>query len=282
MNATNLKSTFETKKYRLRRRLKNTARDCLKAALLAGIILTLGAAMIYGYSYAISLPYFQIRETVVRGCKELTEKDIILLAAIRPSHNLLAINGEAMNRRIMTNPWIRKVYIGRELPDRLVIVVRERTAAAVVKKNDALFLMDTEGTVFKKLEPGDDADLPVLTGCFNEGKANARLLGKSLELLRFLAASTTFPTINHISEINGNEVFGFSLFTDNGLCLLLGFDSYENKLKRLVPILADLERKNPEARFLRIDASDPTKITVQRKNITKPAETKDTEKKYKT
>lgn len=121
MKATNLKSTFETKKYRLRRRLKNTTRECLKAVLLAGIILTLGAAMIYGYNYVISLPYFQIRETVVRGCKELTEKDILSLASIRPSHNLLAINSEAINRKIMTNPWIRKVYIGRELPNRLVI-----------------------------------------------------------------------------------------------------------------------------------------------------------------
>ncbi|MBI4632940.1 MAG: FtsQ-type POTRA domain-containing protein [Deltaproteobacteria bacterium] len=282
MKATNLKSTFETKKYRLRRRLKNTTRECLKAVLLAGIILTLGVAMIYGYNCVISLPYFQIRETVVRGCKELTEKDILSLASIRPSHNLLAINSEAINRKIMTNPWIRKVYIGRELPNRLVIVVRERTAAALVKKRDDLFLMDTEGTVFKKLEPCDDADLPVLTGCFNEGNANIRLLEKSLEFLRFLAASTVFPTMNHVSEINCHEVFGFSLFTDNGLCLLLGFDSYENKLKRLGPILADLERKNPEAKFLRIDASDPTKITVQRKNITRPAGTGDREKEYKT
>ena len=257
-------------------------RECLKAAGLAGIILTLGATMIYGYNYVLSLPYFQIRETVVRGCKELTEKDIISLASIRTSHNILAINREAINRRIMTNPWIRKVYIGRELPDRIVIVVRERMAIAVVKKSDDLFLMDTEGTLFKKLEPGDDADLPVLTGCFSEGKANVRLLEKSLEFLRFLASSTTFPTIKNISEINCHEVFGFSLFTDNGLCLLLGFDSYENKLKRLIPILADLERKDPEARFLRIDASDPTKITVQRKNGIRPAGTGGTAKEYKT
>jgi cell division protein FtsQ len=282
MKTTKLKSAFETKKYRLRRRLRNTARECLKAVLLAGIIVTLGGVMIYGYSYVITLPYFQIRETAVRGCKELTEKDIISLAEIRSSHNLLAINRDAMHRRLMTNPWIRKVSIGRELPGRLVIVVRERTAAAVVKKSDDLFLMDTEGDLFKKLEPGDDADLPVLTGCFPEGKANVRLLRKSLEFLHFLAASTTFPTVKNVSEINCHEVFGFSLFTDNGLCLKLGFDSYENKLKRLIPILADLERKNPEARFLRIDASDPTKITVQRKNGTRPAETGKPEKEYKT
>ncbi len=282
MNATYLKSRFETKKYRFRRRLRNLLRECLKAVALTAVIVVLAAAMVYSYSLVITLPYFQIRETVVRGCKELTEKDIISLASIKPHQNLLTINREAMDRKIMTNPWIKKVSIGRELPNRLVIVVRERTAAAMVKKNDDMFLMDTEGTLFKKLDPGDDADLPVLTGCFIGGKENAPLLKKSLEFLHFLAASTTFPTVKNISEIHCNEVFGFSVFTDNGLCLQLGFDSYENKLKRLIPILADLERKNPEPRFLRIDASDPTKITVQRKNVTRPVETEKPEKKYKT
>ncbi|MEI7673544.1 MAG: hypothetical protein WCK00_15665, partial [Deltaproteobacteria bacterium] len=61
------------------------------------------------------------------------------------------------------------------------------------------------------------------------------------------------------------------LFTNTGLCLQLGFDGYENKLKRLTPVMADLDRKNLKTGFLLIDLSDPAKINVQRRNILEPA-----------
>ena len=58
-----------------------------------------------------------------------------------------------------------------------------------------------------------------------------------------------------------------SLFTDTGLCLQLGFDGYESKLKRLIPVMADLDRKNLKTSFLLIDLNDATKINVQQRNI---------------
>ena len=36
-----------------------------------------------------------------------------------------------------------------------------------------------------------------------------------------------------------------------------------NKLKRLTPVTADLDRKNLKAGFLLIDLSDPAKVNVQ-------------------
>jgi cell division protein FtsQ len=89
--------------------------------------------------------------------------------------------------------------------------------------------------------------------------------------LRYLSASKEFPTIKNIAEIHGHEVFGLSLFTDSGLCIRLGFDSYENKLKRLNAVMADLERRNMKLGFLLIDLNDPAKIAVQRKNVLSPA-----------
>jgi cell division protein FtsQ len=65
-------------------------------------------------------------------------------------------------------------------------------------------------------------------------------------------------------------VFGLSLFTDSGLCIRLGFDSYENKLKRLNTVMADLERRNMKLGFLLIDLNDPAKIAVQKKNVLSP------------
>jgi cell division protein FtsQ len=104
------KTTFETQKYRLKRRSKNLAQELYRTALLLCVIVIISAALIYGYMFTISSTYFQIKEITVRGCKELTEKDILSLAAIKPNQNLLAINLDKVARRIEVNPWIKEVF----------------------------------------------------------------------------------------------------------------------------------------------------------------------------
>jgi cell division protein FtsQ len=275
------KSTLETQKYRLRRRSKNILHDILRAALLLSVILTITAVMIHGYNFTISSPYFRIKETIVRGCKELTEKEILSLAGIKPFQSLLTINVNTIARRIEANPWVKDVSIGRELPNRLIIEVRERTAVALVKRDNGFSLLDLDGVAFKKLENNDEVDIPVLNGCYTDG-SDSVLFTKSLELLRYLSTSKEFPTIRNIAEIHGNDVFGLSLFTNSGLCIRLGFDSYENKLKRLTPVMADLERKNMILGFLLIDLNDPAKITVQKKNVLGPIMPTGSKKGYRT
>jgi cell division protein FtsQ len=267
---TPVKSRFEAKKYRLQRRSKHILHELLRTALLLVVISIVGAGMIFAYNFTVSSPFFQIKEVVVRGCKELTEKEILSSAAIKPSQNLLAINLATIARRIESNPWVKEVSVGREFPNRLVINLQERTAVALVKSDNGFNLMDLDGVAFKKLEKNDDVDIPVLNVYYSAGDDSA-LFTKSLELLRYLSASQEFPTIRNIAEIHGNEVFGLSLFTDSGLCIRLGFDSYENKLKRLNAVMADLERRNMKLGFLLIDLNDPAKIAVQKKNVMSPA-----------
>jgi cell division protein FtsQ len=264
-----VRSRLEAKKYRLKRRSKHILRELLRTASLLCAISIVCAGMICGYNFAISSPCFQIKEIIVHGCKELTEKEILSTAAIKPAQNLLAINLRTIARRIESNPWVKEVSIGREFPNRLIIGIQERTAIALVKRDNGFNLLDTDGVVFKKLEKNDEVDIPVLNGCYSDDNDSV-IFTKSLELLRYLSASNEFPTIRNVAEIHGHEVFGLSLFTDSGLCIRLGFDSYENKLKRLNAVMADLERRNMKLGFLLIDLNDPAKIAVQKKDMLSP------------
>jgi cell division protein FtsQ len=261
---------LEAKKNRLKRRAGEVLREIGRALLLTGGIAAVAALLLLGFDLTIRSSYLSIRETVVRGCKELTEKDILTLAAVRPAANILTLNPDAIARRIRTNPWIREVFIGREFPDRLVIVVRERKAVALLQKEGGLHFLDSNGAPFKSLESGDEPNLPVLTGCVREGVIDEALVMKSIALLNYLADAKDIPAIGAVSEVHGNETFGLSLFTDTGLCLKLGFDGHESKLKRLIPVMADLDRKNLKTSFLLIDLNDPTKINVQQRNILEP------------
>ncbi|MBU2055132.1 MAG: FtsQ-type POTRA domain-containing protein [Proteobacteria bacterium] len=261
---------WEAKKNRLKRRAGDVLRETGRAILLTGAVAGVAFVFLAAFDLMIRSPFFSVRETVVRGCKELTEKDIIALAAVRSAPNILSLNLEAMARRIRVNPWIRHISIGREFPGRLVIVIQERKPVALLEKGNALYLLDNDGTPFKKQEAGEVNDLPVLTGLVRAGRVDEALLKSVLALLNTLAAVKDVPPIGVVSEIHGNETFGLSLFTDAGLCLQLGFDGYETKLKRLTPVMEDLDKKNLKSAFLLIDLNDPAKINVQRRNIMGP------------
>lgn len=275
-------SRIETLHHRLKRRAGQILVDILKASLLLAIILVVTALLIGGYAHTMSTPYFGIRETQVRGVKELTEKDVLALAALKPAQNLLAVNADVIRDRVRKNPWVKDVFIGRELPKRLVIDVRERTAVALLKKDDGFYLMDADGLAFKKLEAGDESDLTVLTGCYRDGRLNEQLLTKSIELFRYLSSAESLFPIKSIAEVNGNEILGFSIFTDSGFCLRLGFDHYDNKARRLKPVLADLEKRNIDLKYVLIDLTDPAKITVQKRHILAPAKPEGPAKGYRT
>jgi cell division protein FtsQ len=264
---------MEAKKNRMRLRAGDVLWEIGRALLLIGAIVFVTGTLVIGYDQILRSSVLGIRETVVKGCKELTEKEVLTLACVRSSANLLTINHDAIARRIRMNPWVRNVYVGREFPGRLVIAVRERKPVALLDKGDGLLIVDDEGNPFKKLETGEESDLPVLTGCVREGTLDEALVKKSLALLNDLEGLKGNPDIGKVSEIHGNETFGLSLFADSGLCLQLGFDGYQNKLKRLTSVMADLDRKNMRASFLLIDLSNLEKINVQKRNIPEPAGT---------
>lgn len=262
---------IEAKKHRFKRQAADALKEIGQVLLLIGGISAVTLLLFFIYDWTIRSPYLSIKETIVRGCKELTEKDILDLAALRPGANILTLNPDAMARRIRMNPWVREVHIGREFPDRLVIVVRERTAIALLQKDKRLYLLDSNGDPFKTMGSDDEPNLPILTGFVREGITDQKLVMKSVALLTHLASAKDIPVIGAVSEIHGNETFGLSLITDTGLCLQLGLDGYESKLSKLIPVMADLERKNLKTGFLLIDLSDPTKINVQQRTILEPA-----------
>ena len=277
-----LRSKYLTRKNKLKGDSGSIGRDCLWAAALLTVILLMTAGLIYGFNFAISAPYFLIKATSVKGCRELTEKDVLALAALKSSQTIFSVNMEAMSRRIASQPWVKNVAIGREFPDRLVIEVQERTALALCRKGEDFYLFDTDGVFFKKLEDGDEVDVPILTGYYQVGQFNKELFNNTLLLMKSLAVSQSFPTLNAVSEINASEVSGLSLYTENGFCLKLGFGNYENKLQRLLPVITALNKKDMKQGLLNIDLRDTSKIYVERRGVVEPVGHRKTKKGFST
>jgi cell division protein FtsQ len=262
-----LKTSIAAKKNRLRRRIGGGIGDFAGAVGLLFSVAALCLLFVYAYSCLMSTSCFKVKEVSVRGLKELTEKEILTLAAIPSQQNLLALNTEALVKRVSANPWVKNVYVGRELPDRLVLEVRERTPVAMVKRASDLYLMDNEGVAFKRVSRGDDVDLPLLAGIDGKEKEKSKIFLNTLNILKTVSASGKFNYLGAISEVNVDDVFGLSVLTDTGLYLKLGKDNYESKLKQLNVVMADLEMRGMRKGYIIVDICDIKKITISHKDI---------------
>jgi cell division protein FtsQ len=261
------RARIKTKQNRIRRRFSDLSGDFFSAFVLLSATVFLSLIFVYFYSFLISMPYFQIKEVSVRGLRELTEKDILTSADIKLSQNILAVNTDAIIRRICANQWVENVYVGRELPGKLVLEVKERIPLALVKQADDFYLMDAKGFVFKRLGKSDAVDLPVITSITEKEQTKSQLLLSTLKLLKTMSSSKEYSYLGIISEINIDNVFGLSLIFDKGLYLKLGSDGFENKLKKLKIVLADLENRGMKTGYLCVDLSDESKVTIKRKNV---------------
>ena len=274
------KTGLKTKQNRIRRRFTILSEDLFAAVILLSAAVLLSIMFIYSYNFLISRPYFQVKEISVRGLKELTQKDILTSADIKSTQNILAVNKDAVIRRVCANQWVENVYVGRELPGKLVLEVKERTPLALVKQAGDFYLMDVRGFVFKKLSKGDEVDLPVITGIADNEQIKSPLLLSALNLLKTVSKSSEYSYLGAMSEINIDNVFGISLISETGLFLKLGTDGFENKLKKLKPVLADLENRGMKPGSLCVDLSDESKVTIKRKNVPEKTEQKDKGKHY--
>lgn len=268
--------SLEARKNRLIRRLVGALGDSAGALVLLAAAALLSSVFIFVCSSVLSSPYFAIKEVAVRGVRELTEKEVLELAKVKPQTNIMGINKEVIASRVAVNPWVKTIYIGRELPDRLVLDIRERKPVALVKENGVFYLIDGEGHIFKKLSHGDDVDLPVITGVKINLAEKPPLYADTLKLLETLFTSGDYGFLGTVSEAHLDGVFGLSLLTDSGLYLKLGREDFYGKLNQLKIVLADLEKRGMSHGRLFVDLADVSKVTVERLEM--PRQTKERKK----
>jgi len=274
------KSEIQTKQNRIRRRIAEISGDLFGATGLLFAAVFFCLFFIYFYSVLVSSSYFLVKEISVRGLKELTEKDVLSDADIRPAVNLLAVNTDAIIRKVRSNHWVEDVYVGRELPDTLVLEIKERIPLALVKMEHDFYLMDVKGFVFKRLGRDDEIDLPIVTGLKEKVNIQNKILLRTLELLKAIGHSPEYAYLGTISEIHVDPLFGISLISDSGLYLKLGTEKFEDKLKKLKTVLADMEARGMRSRYVCIDLSDESKVTVKRRNVPEKTEQENKEKHY--
>ncbi len=142
---------------------RSIVRFGLRVGIAGGVAYGVLVGVREGYAYATTSPRFEVRALEFRATAHVDDARLRDLMAIAPGTNILALDLDELATRITAEPWVARAVVTRELPDALRVELEEHRPVAVLAAGP-LVLVAADGEPFKRLEPGDRGELPVITG----------------------------------------------------------------------------------------------------------------------
>ncbi len=207
--------------------------------------------------HVVSSDRFGVRTVDVIGTHRRTPDDVRRAAGLEIGANIFSVNLDAARTSLLTDPWIGDATVARRLPDTIIVQVTEREPGAIVALGET-FLSTRAGSLFKKLEPGDPLDLPVVTGlspdlATQDRDGTAKTIRRAIDLAAdydqsALAGRSPLEEVHVGSDGSMTLVVGKS-----GLELALGQPPYRKKLEEAARVVSDLDKRQVRAEILMLD-----------------------------
>jgi cell division protein FtsQ len=203
-------------------------------------------------------PYFAVRDIAVHQPGRLAPDAIRAAVGIEPGTSIWDVDVDAAAVRLRSLPWVRSARVRRELPQRVVVTVREYRPAAIVALADpdgALYYVAADGHIFTRVAADDGHDLPYLTGLTakdltGDDALGPRAIRRALKLLR--ATERTNDGLGEPSEVHIDRRHGLTLLAVRPkVPLELGWGGFETKLARFGRVLALWKGREAELAGLR-------------------------------
>ncbi|MBN8849182.1 MULTISPECIES: cell division protein FtsQ/DivIB [unclassified Sphingomonas] len=197
----------------------------------------------------------RVEQVDITGLKRMDRETVYAIAlenqtAERP---LLAVDLEAVRKRLLAYGWIADAYVSRRFPDRLLIHIVEREPAAIWQNEGQLTLIDATGTLLDPVDPNHmPPGLPLMIGpgAAQQEDGYQKLLA---------AAPALRPRVKAATWVGNRR---WDLTFDTGETLLLPQDGAAQALVRF----AEMEGAKPllGKGWVRFDMRDPTKLVARK------------------
>jgi len=166
------------------------------------------AAIVAGAAWALlGSRLLAVRSVVVTGTRLVPQSEVLAVAGIRPGTPLIRVNTARVAARVETIQLVQSARVIRSWPDRVVIVVRERTPALAVPAPGGGFDLVDPGGVIVQWAARRPSGLPLylttavassLRGDPDLGAA-AAVLGELPARLRASVISVTAPSPDQVT-----------------------------------------------------------------------------------
>ena len=238
-------------------------------ALALTILMALSIGLILGYQYLIHSPYFMVRKVVIEGIDRVSRQQVLSETGLDKPTNMLTLRLEEMGMNLRNASWVDEATLTRKLPDTIYISINERTPKALISLG-ALYYLDRKGKPFKKVDPKENPEMPIITGfTWDDIVKRERFTRKDLNsvftLMGVLKERNDSFRLDNISEINFDPARGLSLFTrDDNVQVRIGFKNYRAKLTRLGRVIALLKIRGESDNLVYFNLVSSPRVIVRR------------------
>lgn len=131
-----------------------------------------------GVVCAMRSPIFTVRVVEVADLPERAPVDSAALESLASipvgKKSLFSLELGPIERRLLSNEWVKEVFLRKRFPQTLVMSVKFREPKALHQSNEGMIsYVDADGKVFGKVNLKLELDLPLLSGF--SGKTESRL-----------------------------------------------------------------------------------------------------------
>lgn len=195
------------------------------------------------FSLIVFIVYFQsplshIHHIEVSGNSFYSSDELLETAGLSKNTNIWKVEEEMVEEKLRKLPEIKAAAVKVNLPNTVLITIKEYKRIAYIKKDKHYFPVNENGKILKKASKNDEipANAPILIG-FSEGN----VLNEMIEELGKLPDEV----FNSISEIHHSpketDAYHVTLFMNDGFEVSATIRSFSEKMTHYPSIVSQLD-----------------------------------------
>jgi cell division septal protein FtsQ len=230
------------------RRRSPASKHAWLAARLFALALMVGYAAYRGVALIAAATSLQIGHMVVRGHERLSTGEVLSLVEGLRGQNILAVDLDQWQQKLLSSPWVERATIRRVLPSTVEISVDERRPMGIGRLGTAMYLIDATGVIIDEYGPAyADIDLPIIDGI----AASPQDGGSMVEVTRaefagrVIGALAARPEIaKRVSQIDVSDLHDAVVILDGDPALLhLGDAEFVARLQQYIDLAPALRER---------------------------------------
>lgn len=193
---------------RIAARRRDVIEGAARRSLVRFVKWLMVAALVVALGWIVQSPLFQVKTLTVFGVTNSSARSIIADEQVTEGRPLVLIRSGRLEEALRADPWISEATVGVVFPDRVEVVVSERTATAWITSGAVRLLVAEDGTVL----PGEasEFDLPTvrLSDLAEVGVGEVLPDARARGAVAFLIAlDPAIATRGEVSEVDGELWF---------------------------------------------------------------------------
>lgn len=195
--------------------------------------------------------FFNISKIEVKNNIILESESIRLLSGIKEGENIFTVDTSLIKKSLLSHPYIKNVQVNRSFPNKIVVIIDERTEFFVMSCIGSYLLLDKEGVIIDIAQEIEDFErnFPLLEGL----NVNNAIVGKKVaidgnnfiqEVIDLLELCKAIDLYSSILKIEVKENFDIIFTLNSGTKVAFGdLNNVKYKLSFLVNIMDSLSKR---------------------------------------